>query len=777
MSESWLGRVATLPLRAPRLTWLFVVLVSIAAFAAWPRVHFEPDVSRLLPADHPHVRIAELLDDRSRPARALWILLRGDDLPRRVPAIAAALRASPLVAGVAATRQELFAAFVERAQQAPLWFLGAAELAALQAKLLPPGRGEAVASLAADLADDPVAARELGIRDPLGVRWLWAERDPAKAFGLMAGTDLAILADGSQALLRLNGTRDAFDADFATELMAHVDRVLQGQPCEVFGGYAVARGDQQRIRADFERSSIWSVAIIALYLCWVMRGIRLPLCVQVPAMLSIAWAIPLGSLWFGPLPTVAVAAVAVLGGLGVDFAIHYAAKYRDERRTQSHRDAVFAVQRDTAPELLIDMATTAVTFLAVGASSLSGLRAFGWLLALGLVCSVLVTLTALPLLLRFAGERQDPEVSWLAALADRWAHHRAARRVAAAVLAGAVVGVVAILWHGVPLRASPDALRPDDDPVAAARGRIEARLGFSTVPVALLWPLDREPSPLQAGLERLRDQGVLRFWSGVEASETAAARARIAAFRAATAGFAGAAAADFRAAGLASEPFRPALDELAARLAADPPVAAPTAIDLDGRRWRVVSAWPVHRVERDDYEPFVATVQRELGSDVEIHGGPTVLRELEGILRQDLHRALAFALVLAMAMVGIWLRSWRYGLLALLPSTLGTTLTVLLLLATGTPLSLITFVAVPFVLGIGVDEGVHLVGHFRHGATTTGATGVGVARTSLGTVLGFSSLLLASSPGLVQLGAIVAFGSFTSMLAGLFVLTPLLVKR
>ena len=49
-----------------------------------------------------------------------------------------------------------------------------------------------------------------------------------------------------------------------------------------------------------------------------------------------------------------------------------------------------------------------------------------------------------------------------------------------------------------------------------------------------------------------------------------------------------------------------------------------------------------------------------------------------------------------------------------------------------------------------------------------------VVRTSIGTVLGFSSLLLADSPGLQLLGGIVAFGSVACMLSCLFVLAPLL---
>lgn len=772
-----LGWFGALPLRHPRATMVVVVLLTIASLATWPGVRFEPDVSRLLPAGHPHTRIAALLDDRSRPARALWLLIREPDLVHRVPELALALRRSPLVANVATTRQDLFEAYVERAVQAPLWYLSDAEIERLQATLGPAGRRAAIDALRLDLADDPVAAHELAVRDPLGLRWLYAARDPAHTFGLRADTDLAILADGTQALMRVTGTTTSFDADFATALMDHVERTLAGVDYDAFGGYAVARGDQARIRADFERSSLWSLAAIALYLCWVMRGWRLPLLVQLPATLSIAWAIPLGSLWFGPLPTVAVAAVAVLGGLGVDFAIHYAAHYRAARLQHAHGDAVRIVQAQTTPELLIDMATTAVTFLAVGSSALSGLRSFGFLLALGLVASVLVTLTALPILIRFAGDRRDPERSWLAGLADRWARRRRARPVAFGTIAAMAVGAVFVFVHGVPLRASTDALRPDDDATTLARARIESRLGFSTVPVALLWPMDLEPSPLLAGLHRLQQCSVLRFWSGIEAADTSVARARVAAFREATHGFVDAAEADFAAAGLSPEPFRAALEELAGRIAADPPAVAANVVELDGERFRIVSAWPNERLEHDNFPAFAAAVAQQLGPRVQVHGGPTVLRELEHVLRADLHRALVLATLLAMVMVGIWLRSVRYGLLALLPSSMGMCATLLALVAFGVPLSLISFVSIPFVLGIGVDEGVHLVGHFRHGAVATGATGVGVARTSLGTVLGFSSLWLATSPGLVELGCIVAFGSFCSMLAGLFVLTPLLASR
>jgi predicted RND superfamily exporter protein len=766
-----------LPLRRPLATLLLLLLVTVAAAVLWPRVRFEPDVSRLLPADHPHVRIAALLDERSRPARTLWLLVRGDDLPARVPALAAALRAHPLVAAVETTRAELFGSWLARAEAAPLWFLPPARREELAAALQPAARAQALVALRQDLADDPLAAGELARRDPLGLRWLLQAADPGVQLGLDPGTELVSFGGGREALLRLVGTTDAYDADRAAELMRHVAAVLPASDGLVFGGYAVAAADQARIRADFERASTWALAAVLAYLCWAMRGVRLPLLVQLPALLSITWAIPFGSAWFGPLPTVAVAAVAVLCGLGVDFAIHYAARYRAERLRHGHAEAARRVQRTTVPELAIDMATTAVTFLAVGSGELSGLGAFGLLLALGLAGSLLVTVTALPVLLAVAGDRRDPERSWLAALADRWLAHRAARPVAFGLVGAAILLAAVVLWRGVPVSADPDALRPAADPVAVARAAIEQRLGCQIVPAVVLLPLADEPTAAAAGLAALQADGVIRFWSGLEPIETEGARRAVATCRASIGDFADATLQQVAAAGLEPDAFRPALRDLAARLAADPPAAAPTVLDVAGEPYRVLQVWPVERLDAARLPGFVAALQARLGPRADVHAGGTVAAALAGMLQRDLLRAVLLAAGLAFGMVLLWLRSWRHGLLALVPSAIGLTATLALLSFAGLPLSLVSFVAVPFVLGIGVDEGVHTVGHFRGGARTTGATGTGVVRTSLGTVLGFGALLWAESPGLQALGGIVAAGSLLCLLSCLFVLAPLLAPR
>lgn len=807
---SWFDRLVSLPLRRPVTMVVVVVIATLLSLFAWPSVQFEPDVSRLLPAGHSHVRIANLLADRARPSRALWLLLRGagPQLQTAVPDLAERLLASPDVAEVITTRSQLFAEQTEQANAAPLWSLEDSQLEALAKTLSRAGIATAVDNLLADLADDPVAGRELAVRDPLGLRWLLSAEGRLAELGFVAGTDLLLLGPRQQdqaspelrAIVQLRGTADAYDADFSTRICAHVEQVLASAnlQVEMFGGYAVARADQIRIRADFQRASTWSVLLIALYLVWVMRGLRLPMLVQLPAMLSIAWAIPFGSVLFGSLPTVAVAAVAVLCGLGVDFAIHYAARYRRARLTMPHADAVAQVQRTTVPELLIDMATTAVTFLAIGAGSDSGLRAFGWLLALGLVFSVLLTAFVLPVLLRFAGDRQDPERSVLAALSDRWLRWPRSPTVAWTVIAATLVGVAYLANTGILLSAESESLRPKNDAIAAARGSIESQIGFSTVPVVALWPAAADASPLLNGLQQARDVGLsagdssaddsgVRFWSGLQRFDTQSGRDAVASCRGRIAGFVVRAKAELDQQGLDVEAFAPALAELERRFAADPTGKSATLIDYEGVPHRAVTVWPDRRLNALAFATFEQRLHKLCGSQVTLHGGPSMFAALEQMLSRDLLRACWVALLLAVVMVTIWLRSLRYGLLSLVPSAIGLIVTLVALRLLDIPLSMISFVAVPFVLGIGVDEGVHLVGHFRHAANertaavpdakgSTGATGVGIVRTSIGTVLGFSALLLAESPGLQLLGAIVAFGSMACMLSCLFVLAPLLAR-
>ncbi len=119
---------------------------------------------------------------------------------------------------------------------------------------------------------------------------------------------------------------------------------------------------------------------------------------------------------------------------------------------------------------------------------------------------------------------------------------------------------------------------------------------------------------------------------------------------------------------------------------------------------------------------------------------------------------------------GHWL-----GWLAVVPVLVGSGITLGLVAWFDVPLNLANFVAVPFLLGIGIDDGLHLASHYRHGDRSAGPGPVGVAiwRTTITTALGFGSLMATSSRGLQSLGVIAFTGVMACLLASFLVMVPL----
>jgi uncharacterized protein len=129
------------------------------------------------------------------------------------------------------------------------------------------------------------------------------------------------------------------------------------------------------------------------------------------------------------------------------------------------------------------------------------------------------------------------------------------------------------------------------------------------------------------------------------------------------------------------------------------------------------------------------------------------------IVAVDLRRPLDVALALLPLVVGLL---WAAGLAALL----------------GVNLNLANFYAIPMLVGVTVDSGVHLVHRWReavHENPAAGPTGAAVSLTSATNLVGFGSLVFASHVGLASFGALLVIGSATGLVASLGLLPPILL--
>ena len=122
-------------------------------------------------------------------------------------------------------------------------------------------------------------------------------------------------------------------------------------------------------------------------------------------------------------------------------------------------------------------------------------------------------------------------------------------------------------------------------------------------------------------------------------------------------------------------------------------------------------------------------------------------------------------------------KSLRYALLAALPLGVGVLQMFGLLGVLDIPLNPANLIALPLILGIGVDYGVHIVHEFREQKgpyRMSPGTAVAVLVDALTTLVGFGSLMIASHQGLQSLGRVLTLGVTCCLFTSLIMLPALL---
>jgi hypothetical protein len=182
--------------------------------------------------------------------------------------------------------------------------------------------------------------------------------------------------------------------------------------------------------------------------------------------------------------------------------------------------------------------------------------------------------------------------------------------------------------------------------------------------------------------------------------------------------------------------------------------------------------------EKEAQEEFIQQLRQV---DPDVTGNPVIGYESikamkEGYIEGGVYAFLAIILVTFFSL-------WRVGdtMLAILPLGLGIIWTAELMWIFDLKFNLANLVAVPLIIGIGVENGIHLVHRYREEgvgglALVAGSTGQSVALFSLTTMIGFGSLMVARYYGIFSMGLLLTIAVGSVLVASLTVL-PLLLFR
>ena len=133
-------------------------------------------------------------------------------------------------------------------------------------------------------------------------------------------------------------------------------------------------------------------------------------------------------------------------------------------------------------------------------------------------------------------------------------------------------------------------------------------------------------------------------------------------------------------------------------------------------------------------------------------------------------------------------RSVFYAMAALVPLAWGLVAMLAVMKCVGLDLNYINVIVFPVVIGIGIDDAIHVVHRFRTSQVRTEAgarsaadavavTGRAIVLTSLTTMVGFASLALSEFRGLISLGLVAVIGVAACLVGSLFVLPAILEWR
>lgn len=232
------------------------------------------------------------------------------------------------------------------------------------------------------------------------------------------------------------------------------------------------------------------------------------------------------------------------------------------------------------------------------------------------------------------------------------------------------------------------------------------------------------------------------------------------------------------------------LGSLPARLAGLKDVlkaSAVTAADLPPSlidRWK--SADGLYRVEAmpakvldnpTDEAAFITAVQAVAPTAT---GGPSTQAEAGRSVVESFQDAFTYSAVVITLLLLVLLRSVIDTLLVLVPLAMAGLLTVAASVMAGVPFNFANVIALPLILGVGVDYGVYLVQRGRDaadGSLLKTGTARAVLFGALITMVNFGNLAFAKHPGMVSMGLLLTLGLGMTLLCALVLLPSLLALR
>jgi len=176
-------------------------------------------------------------------------------------------------------------------------------------------------------------------------------------------------------------------------------------------GIPVLENDEmRRSRFDMSRAAIISFLGVGLLLALGFRGLRHPLLALAMLAVGMAWSFGYTTVVVGHLNILSISFAVILIGLGIDFAIHYLARYLEHRHEGDDlRPALAKTSAGVGVGIVTAAVTTALAFFSATFTQFLGVAELGIIAGGGILLCAAATFLVLPALVSLSDRHIEPK--------------------------------------------------------------------------------------------------------------------------------------------------------------------------------------------------------------------------------------------------------------------------------------------------------------------------------------------------------------------------------
>ena len=213
--------------------------------------------------------------------------------------------------------------------------------------------------------------------------------------------------------------------DRLREVIAEVKGKHEGATIGITGIPVLENDEMRRSRTDMTRAAGLSFAGVGLLLILGFRGFRHPALALAMLAIGMAWAFGFTTLAVGHLNILSISFAVILIGLGIDFAIHYLARYLEYRHDgEELMPALSKTSASVGAGIVTAAVTTAFAFFSATFTHFLGVAELGIIAGGGILLCAAATFLVLPALITLSDRGVEPKklptpFSWKSAASGR----------------------------------------------------------------------------------------------------------------------------------------------------------------------------------------------------------------------------------------------------------------------------------------------------------------------------------------------------------------------